>query len=63
MPFKEGVEDAHVNSFRSIRRRIAELDELIDFGTITPYEAMVELTKFIEAVEIPAPKSEKKKAA
>ena len=63
MAFKEGVEAEHVSEFRSIKAKAASLDEAIDRGEITPYEAMTDLNKFIGAIDIPAPKKETKKEA
>ena len=59
MAFKEGVEAEHVSAFRSVKAKAASLDEAIDRGEITPYEAMTDLNKFIGAIEIPASKKKK----
>ena len=62
MPFKEGVDIAHVHAFRALRAVAAKLDEDIDSALTTPHEALEALLKATDAFP-PEPKAAKKEKA
>lgn len=55
MPFKDDSDTAHVEAFRRIRAAVVKLDESIDAGLLTPWEAVQQIQGLLDLKMIPDP--------